>query len=134
MIKTTQWSPDTCECKLEYEWDTEDTKPNKTFTGRNVINACSRHAGGSPNSVFGKVLADNNAKNNTIKVLTANFPVLTKTDDEGNVKIRQDAFSYVLREDRVYEITISDLNSEEKIQAQSLINDELGDVDKVIIM
>lgn len=138
-IKVIQWSPDTCECVLEYEYDTEDTKTNKTFTGRNVISACPRHSGAaSPNATFGQVLADNNVKNNTLRAIMDNFPALTEVRDPDNpedgVRLKSGAVSYVLRLDRVYELTIPDLTQAEKDQAQSIINSEVGDKDKVVIL
>lgn len=134
-IKTTEWSPDTCECVLRYTWDTDDVKENKTYTGTEVLNACERHSGASsPNATFGQVRADNNAKNNALKVLAQNFPQLTRTTEENDVRLINGAVSYVLRLDRVLELTIPSFSAADKISAAALIATELGEADKVIIV
>lgn len=40
----TRWSPDTCNCIIEYEWDDLDPPENRPHTLFNYINSCQAHS------------------------------------------------------------------------------------------
>lgn len=62
MKKVTRWSPDTCDCVLEYEWDDSLPVENRVHTISKVVNACPHH-GGTPVSHFNTVVEENTRKN-----------------------------------------------------------------------
>lgn len=136
MIKTTRWSPDTCECVVEYEWDTEQLVTSRSHTGKNVVTACPRHSAPTPDAHFNVVVNDNKLKNDALKVLVANYPQLSITDEDGDTKLDRSKIQFYLNMERILELTISDtdLSVVEKTEAISLIEAEVGDVGRVIFM
>lgn len=63
MIQTTRWTPDTCDCVIEYQWDDAVDPSVRVHTVYNILSACSDHPG-TPDETFQQALADNQAKNN----------------------------------------------------------------------
>lgn len=55
-IRVTRWSPDTCDCIIEYTWDDSVPASSRTHNLDNYVRRCSVHA----------VLADDTARYNTI--------------------------------------------------------------------
>ena len=43
-IQTTQWSPDTCGCSFEYEWDDEEPQDKRQHHFKNVVKECVSHS------------------------------------------------------------------------------------------
>lgn len=79
MKHTTRWSPDTCECVLEYEWDDAVPENERTHTPTTMIRACSAHA--SISDVTGKynqILSENQTKNQALHEIIQNFPEVRK--------------------------------------------------------
>lgn len=84
MIRTTRWSPDTCGCVIEYEWD--DTLPQEArkHDFKNVITRCSEHSGlGKDKAHFDHVLSENQAKNRVFAEALKN-PKLGKIQKNDN--------------------------------------------------
>ena len=44
MKKITRWSPDTCDCVLEYEWDNELSGADRVHTPTNIVKYCEAHS------------------------------------------------------------------------------------------
>lgn len=44
-MKITRWSPDTCECVIEYEWDETLSQDDRVHTQKKIINTCADHVG-----------------------------------------------------------------------------------------
>jgi hypothetical protein len=61
----TRWSPDTCECVIEY---------NDDGTLSNVVKACDAHKGDNDEVVFQNVKEENPRKNNAVKEILDNAP------------------------------------------------------------
>jgi hypothetical protein len=61
----TRWSPDTCECVIEY---------NADVTLSRVVQACAAHQGGTEATVFQTVLEENPRKNHSINEILQNAP------------------------------------------------------------
>jgi len=62
MKQVTRWSPDTCGCVFEYEWDTEEEPRVHRF--KKLVNRCAVHALSPTNeSCFDTVLEENQRKN-----------------------------------------------------------------------
>lgn len=134
-IKTTTWSPDTCECKIEYQWDDTMPESNRVHTGSVIVNKCQRHDGNNPNNHYAQVLADNRLKNNSLKVLAENYSELTE-EKFGEIVIDLNKVLWFLNLSRVLELTISEssFDSAKKAQALALIEAEVGESERVVIM
>lgn len=65
--KITRWSPDTCDCVLEYEWDTEDELDSREHTFKNSVKECSAHSEVSLEKKYPVVLSENRTKNKILK-------------------------------------------------------------------
>lgn len=71
----TRWSPDTCQCVIEYNADLSLSR---------VVNACAAHQGGTESTVFNTVLEENPRKNRSLKEILDNAPAsMIDTDGEG---------------------------------------------------
>ena len=78
MKKTTTWSPDTCNCIINYEWD--DTIPENVRSHRvtGIVKKCSFHQ----NTVdlqahFDAILEENSRKNDAVKKVKQAHPGAT---------------------------------------------------------
>jgi hypothetical protein len=72
VLKTTRWSPDTCDCILEYEWD--DAVPNDqiVINYKNTVKQCSNHThltGNNKRDTYDAVNEENKRKNGTVAEL-----------------------------------------------------------------
>lgn len=75
----TRWSPDTCECIIEYEADGNLTK---------VVQACDAHKGNSESTVYQTVLEENPRKNKSFKEILDNAPPgMFDLDEESGTRI-----------------------------------------------
>jgi hypothetical protein len=63
--KVTRWSPDTCDCVIEYSWDDAVPQEQRVHTVSRIVQKCSTHAklGLSDAHHFAHVLAENQRKN-----------------------------------------------------------------------
>lgn len=89
MIRTTRWSPDTCDCLIEYTWDDTVPESSRVHTPARSIHLCPEHAALSTPPLHYAVLAEENPrKNELIDQLTAwavaNVPAWITTDAAGN--------------------------------------------------
>lgn len=86
MIHTTRWSPDTCGCVIEYEWD--DTLPDeaRVHTDKSIVK-CQYHSGLDDVSAHAKVKKENTSKNIAHGHILDISPELTQdvTDKDGNI-------------------------------------------------
>ena len=75
-INTTRWSPDTCDCVIEYTWD--DSLPNDqiVLTPTNIINVCPFHTAfaTSPANLYAVLTEENPRKNIAIQNILDNGP------------------------------------------------------------
>lgn len=74
-MKTTKWSPDTCDCVIEYEWDETLPAEERTHTQKS-IEPCEHHAH------MDDVLVENRGKNQAMAVMEENGVEATWTFDE----------------------------------------------------
>jgi hypothetical protein len=61
----TRWSPDTCQCVIEY---------NADLSLNRIVNACVAHQGGTESTVYSTVLEENPRKNRSLKEIIDNAP------------------------------------------------------------
>lgn len=88
MIKTTTWHPDTCDCIIEYTWDTEESEEVRTHDYKRVTRACAVHAGlVDGKKIHDEVKDENFRKNMVLHEVTSKHASLRNEilDDDGNV-------------------------------------------------
>jgi hypothetical protein len=68
-LQTTTWSPDTCDCEIEYQWDDDLPQDERTHTISFVKKGCQNHRNLLPNATvtYSCILDENNKKNNTLQ-------------------------------------------------------------------
>lgn len=75
MKQRTTWSPDTCGCELEYEWDDTDPPETRVHTGAVIRKACPAHASLiDPKLHHVGVLGDNQLKNRALAIIARSEP------------------------------------------------------------
>lgn len=63
MTHTTRWSPDTCGCTVEYEWDDAVPQDLRVHTPAAVVHRCAAHAALADAAVHAAVGSENMRKN-----------------------------------------------------------------------
>ena len=75
-IQTTRWSPDTCDCIIEYQWDDTLTPDVRTHTLANYIRKCSFHGNQANDTIRWNTLNEENPrKNNAYQLIVDNAPL-----------------------------------------------------------
>jgi len=83
--KITRWSPDTCDCVIEYAWDDTVPQDERTHTFHKLVRQCDDHAGiEAPQEVHDHVLAENQTKNMLHSAVIAHVPRLAHEDVDAN--------------------------------------------------
>ena len=132
MINITRWSPDTCDCIVEYSWDTEVSEDQRVHTPTNVIRKCEEHKDEADSNIHAIVNEENPRKNKLMSRLEQ-FTELVQSNPGGSVQIRGNLVSWKYNAARILEVTISGLTAQKKAQAQTWANTNLG-AGKVIIL
>jgi len=78
MIRVTRWSPDTCDCVLEYEWDDAQNENERVHTFKGAIQLCNHHK--TLAKPYDKVISENTRKNMVFAEAQKLFPELTPGD------------------------------------------------------
>lgn len=127
MKHITRWSPDTCGCSFEYEWDDELPEAERNHTVVSVPNKCEHHAHHEEKHAhFSTIIDENGRKNKLHADIIKNFPHLTKTDEEGNTVLKIDAFKWNFDKDRILHVEIKGLNNLEKSSFQAMVDKSHG--------
>ena len=140
VINTTRWSPDTCSCVIEYEWDSTTDETNRVHTLK-TISKCPQHTALSNNTAYSTVLDENPRKNQAHQFVLDNGPSLLYDVVNGTKQLKpnlslQYTFSGVAP-NRVLTIAFNDSNgnvltTQQKNAIQPLLNTRFG-VGKVVI-
>ena len=137
MIKTTTWRPDTCDCEVEYDWDTETSEDARVHTPKQFNRRCAPHQALSEQMQWGAVV-DENRRKNIFEGIAVSLPRVGKDilDESGNVVERGFAagvrFTWSFDVDRSLNVTLSGITVPEKSQLQTLADNRFG-LGKVII-
>jgi hypothetical protein len=127
MITTTKWSPDTCDCVIEYEWDTEVPQDERTHTVSNIVKKCKFHTETPDVSTHYDIVKEENVRKNIYLGLIAdNFPELTNTDAKGNKNLKENAVSWSFDKDRVLQVEVNGISASEKATLKALTDTKLG--------
>ena len=62
-FKTTRWSPDTCGCVLEYDWDDAVPQEQRVHLFRGIGRTCPDHQTLTGEALYGIVKTENETKN-----------------------------------------------------------------------
>jgi len=118
MKQTTRWSPDTCGCVIDYEWDDAVPDSERTHIISKVITKCPAHASvGLPNIHFTQVLDENTTKNKAFEIVLSKAPALTP-----------DNFRYSFDKNRKLVVDVVDFNlkTADKTALIAELNTKLG--------
>jgi hypothetical protein len=86
-IQTTRWSPDSCQCIIEYQWDDSVPSTSRTHTLANYIRKCSAHATQANDSTrWNTVLEENPRKNIAYQLIVDNAPLQFVDTDANGIK------------------------------------------------
>lgn len=81
VIRTTRWSPDTCGCVLEYDWDDAVSQDARTHTFARVVERCSVHAEiPVDEDNFNTVTGENKRKNDGFRFGVTRRPTLREEE------------------------------------------------------
>lgn len=116
-LKVTRWSPDTCGCKIDIEWDTD----NPNVHTHNLITACPAHSGKSGSDI----LVENQTKNIAIQAVAESEVKLAKLTDDGKTTPNLDKLSYSFDQDRKLTIISKD-KTVDMVKIQDELNTKLG--------
>lgn len=87
-MKITKWSPDTCKCEIDYEWDESVLQGQRVHIINKMVRICDAHAVYTDKKqCFNAIVKENQKKNNVLGYVLENFPVLVenKMDENGNI-------------------------------------------------
>lgn len=77
MKRVTTWSPDTCDCVLEYEWDDAQDENTRIHSFKRIIKACPEHAALAGKPLYDQVISENTRKNITFTEIQKAHPQVT---------------------------------------------------------
>lgn len=80
MIKTTRWSPDTCKCILEFQWDTDKSLSKRTHTFLPPTEICPLHSSVHISEISDVVYEENLRKNWSLDIVHSRVSSLTLED------------------------------------------------------
>jgi len=113
MKRITRWSPDTCGCVLEYEWD--DALPNdQEPVLRKVVKRCSEHTEDGE-ALYNRVLQENRLKNQSIGELM-----------RANPEIEHREYTWWFDTGRNLKINLPEKLSGKKNVLKGLLNSKFG--------
>ena len=82
-IQKTLWRPDTCDCKIEYQWDDTVPPDQRTHTVSSIVKACPIHSHHTDIAThYDDVLGENQSKNKAIGLLIKTFEKLDGGQNE----------------------------------------------------
>jgi len=73
--KITRWSPDTCQCVLEYTWDSDTPAETRTHTFHRVVRSCPAHVTLQGANKYNEVKNENQNKNRGVGVVASTLGV-----------------------------------------------------------
>ena len=121
-VKTTCWSPDTCDCRIEYNWDDEVAAHLRVHTIGKVDIKCAVHQAVADNDLLDTLLNENRRKNVAFGIIKGFNPDFQLKD-----------FGWFFDEKRVLQVTIAKgLTTEEKSELQDACDIQFG-MDKAVM-
>lgn len=127
VIKITSWTPDTCECQLQYSWDSDAPGDQRTHTFVGASKICDAHKGVRASTYFDTILGESRMKNHTLQQILDSHPEVVALDENEN-KVLKKGVEYQWRwtganEDRV--LVASLIGNTPTLSEMSVIQDAL---------
>lgn len=121
-IQTTTWSPDTCECVIEYQWDDTISQEERVHTPSNIVKTCPVHSAlPDKEKKYTEVLKENQTKNKAVGIIL-----------EGNPQIGTEDISFSYDPDRTLRLKVNGLDTTKKKSVETEIKSKVGN-DKIIV-
>ena|SRR5215216_381079 len=144
-IQTTTWSPDTCDCELQYSWDDAEPEDTRVHSISFVNRSCNSHRNLLPNAAvtYSCVLDENSKKNKSLQTALENAPnqladVFTGEDGNTYYQLKNNIiFSYNFTgtaPNRILNVTFvgATLTNQQKNTIQNKLNQIFGTGNVVI--
>lgn len=126
-IQTTRWSPDTCTCVVEYQWDDAVSQNSRTHAMSKAVAKCTAHTAITDLTAHFTTLMDENPrKNKFFERLRSTVSTLTTTDTQGNVVLKDGAVTWLYDANRVLQVSAPAMTTAQKTAAQSWADTNLG--------
>jgi hypothetical protein len=131
MKRTTRWSPDTCECVIEFDWDDTVNENDRVHTVCNIVKICDAHKKyeGDMEAHYNSILSENVKKNMTYAKILHDMPeICIEKMQNGNIirELKPDkGFIWSFDSDRKLQIKLIGLTDEEKTNACSILGVEV---------
>ena len=76
VINTNTWTPDTCDCEIQYTWDDAQPEVTRVHSTSFVNKSCNFHKNLLPNTAvtYSCILDENNKKNKSLQTALENAP------------------------------------------------------------
>jgi len=140
VTNTTRYSPDTCDCVLEYDWDSTKPESSRTHTLNRFVKVCSFHQVlATDTDRWNAVFEENPRKNQSLQAILDNSPTTSLYDIvNGNRQLKASIgfnFSWSgTAPNRVLTISFTGitLTTQQKNTIQSALNTRFG-VGKVVL-
>ena len=131
MIRRTRWSPDTCGCIIEFEWDDTVSADARVHTPAALVQQCALHAGQSLQETYDDLVDENPRKNRLEARLLSAFPAqLGWTNPQtGELELVRGAYAYSItgrRGQRVLTIALPLLTNAQRVAAQTWADNNIG--------
>jgi len=117
MKQITRWSPDTCNCVIELEWDDVADPTTRTHKLTNFVSICNQHEKTTDDaSRYGKVMDENVRKNRAFAIC------------QEELKITNEEYSFLYTEDRLLRVRLvgRSVTPSEKGRVNARFNSEFG--------
>ena len=95
VLQVTRWTPDTCGCVIDLEWDDAVDPKDRVHTAKRILKDCGAHGTrADKHDHLATVLEENQRKNKTFALIQEEDPTFTvdqyewSFDDERNLRIK----------------------------------------------
>jgi len=133
VINTTRYSPDTCQCVIDYDWDSTLDENNRVHTLKQFVNICTAHSSLPDNTArWNVVFEENPRKNIAHQLILDNGPTALSDLVEGTRQLKAGItinFSWSgTAPNRVLTISYTGitLTTNQKNQIQTFLNNRFG--------
>ena len=126
MINTTTWSPDTCGCVFEYQWDTDVPPAQRTHNFSRVLKTCSVHVSGLPQEKYDAVLEENQRKNKAFGLIATQDVDFAIVDEKGNKAPNTEKLTYSFDAQRNLIITAAGIKLASKESLTQALNSQFA--------
>jgi hypothetical protein len=135
------WSPDTCNCVLQYSWDDTLDLNTQNFPVTEVFNKCSNHSSlATDDDIYSSIKDENTRKNRALQYILDNGPAsLYDLADDGVTRVLKPSITFNFSvsgtpPNRVVTVSFSGvtITSNQKQIAQNFCDNHFG-VGKIVI-